>query len=58
MVSIGSHLVCPLSGCPVRGERKSAGVYADVDEASVSVPISALPESWAGVLPYVSTPSG
>ena len=42
---------------PARG--KDAGVYADAnDEASVSLPISALPESWAGVFPYVSRPSG
>ena len=50
MVSIGSRLVCPLSGCPVRAE-KSAAVYPDADEASVSLPISALPESWAEVFP-------
>ena len=29
-----------------------------VDEASVSLPIAALAESWAGVFPYVSRPSG
>ena len=26
MVSIGSRLVCPLSGCPVRAEKSAEGV--------------------------------
>jgi hypothetical protein len=38
--------------------KKGVGVYADADEASVALPISALPESWAGVFPYVSRASG